>query len=199
MSNDTKSRILDIALKLFSEKGYDGTNIRELSAELGLSKAAFYKHYNSKEEIRDTLIDEVENYYNNHFGSTDNLPDIPKNTDELKALTMRMVEFTVNDERIVMTRKILLTEQFHNDRVRKLATEHFLNDTKAIFKYIFEQMIEKGVIKKVNTDFLSLSYTAPITSLIHLCDREPEMKPTIIQQIEEFTEHFIELYAEQRV
>ena len=51
MAKDTKERILDEALRQFSQKGYDGTNIRELTASLGLVKSSMYKHFNSKEEI----------------------------------------------------------------------------------------------------------------------------------------------------
>ena len=45
MANDTKERILAAALELFSRNGYAGTNIRELSASLGLVKSGVYKHY----------------------------------------------------------------------------------------------------------------------------------------------------------
>ena len=52
MANDTKERILDVALKMFSQNGYAGTNIRELSAYLGLVKSGIYKHYESKEATK---------------------------------------------------------------------------------------------------------------------------------------------------
>ena len=39
MANDTKDRILEAALEMFSQNGYAGTNIRELSASLGLVKS----------------------------------------------------------------------------------------------------------------------------------------------------------------
>ena len=39
MANDTKERILAAALEMFSKNGYAGTNIRELSASLGLVKS----------------------------------------------------------------------------------------------------------------------------------------------------------------
>lgn len=196
MSNDTKIRILETALKMFSEKGYEGTNIRELSAALGLSKAAFYKHYKSKEEIWNNIIDKMETYYNEHFGSPEHMPEIPKSCDELLQLTMNMVNFTVHDEKIILTRKILLTEQFHNERVKKLATEHFMNGTKEMFERLFEEMMKNGVIKRINADFLSLSYTAPITALIHYCDREPEKEHEIMHEIEAYIKHFIEAYGE---
>ena len=51
MANDTKERILAAALEMFSKNGYAGTNIRELSASLGLVKSGIYKHYESKEAI----------------------------------------------------------------------------------------------------------------------------------------------------
>ena len=44
MAKDTKERILAAALEMFSQKGYEGTNIRELSASLGLVKSGIYKH-----------------------------------------------------------------------------------------------------------------------------------------------------------
>jgi AcrR family transcriptional regulator len=47
----TRDRILDIALELFSTKGYDKTSLREIAERLGFSKAAIYYHFASKEEI----------------------------------------------------------------------------------------------------------------------------------------------------
>lgn len=48
---DTRERILDVALDLFTERGYDGTSLREIAEELGLTKAALYYHFESKEDI----------------------------------------------------------------------------------------------------------------------------------------------------
>ena len=48
---DTRDRILDIALDLFTEQGYDGTSLREIADQLGVTKAALYYHFSSKDEI----------------------------------------------------------------------------------------------------------------------------------------------------
>lgn len=48
---DTRERILDVALQLFTEQGYDGTSIREITEKLGFTKAALYYHFASKEDI----------------------------------------------------------------------------------------------------------------------------------------------------
>ncbi len=47
----TRERILDIALELFIENGFDKTSLREIADRLGFTKAAIYYHFASKEDI----------------------------------------------------------------------------------------------------------------------------------------------------
>jgi AcrR family transcriptional regulator len=47
----TRDRILDIAMDLFIEQGFDKTSLREIADQLGFSKAAIYYHFESKDEI----------------------------------------------------------------------------------------------------------------------------------------------------
>ena len=197
MGKETKDRILDAALVSFVENGYKGTNLRDFAAGMGLSKSALYSHYESKEAIWNALLDKMEAYYEARFGSVENLPEIPKSWDEFLITVMKMVDFTIHDEKIILTRKLLLTEQFHDERVKKLATKHFMNGTKDIYRGIFEKMMENGLLKQEDTDVLAFSFTSPITSLIHYCDREPEKEPEIMQQIEAFVKHFIKTYEKK--
>jgi AcrR family transcriptional regulator len=198
MAKDTKERILDEALRQFSQKGYDGTNIRELTASLGLVKSSMYKHYKSKEEIWNSLLDRMIVYYNERFGSAENLPPVPDTLDELVAMTMRMVDITVHDERIVMTRKLLSIEQYRDERARQLATKHFLTGLTEMFTYIFDGMMKKGLLRNDDPKMLAFAYTAPVSSLIHLCDREPEKAADAISQIKAFSRHFIKTYGSDR-
>jgi AcrR family transcriptional regulator len=52
----TRQLILDVALKLFAERGYAGTSVADITAELGISKAALYHHFRAKDEILLALI-----------------------------------------------------------------------------------------------------------------------------------------------
>jgi AcrR family transcriptional regulator len=47
----TRERILDVALDLFTDQGFDGTSMREIAERLNISKPAIYYHFASKEEI----------------------------------------------------------------------------------------------------------------------------------------------------
>jgi AcrR family transcriptional regulator len=55
--NDTRDRILQTALDLFIEQGYDKTSLREVAERVGVSKAALYYHFASKQEIFRTLME----------------------------------------------------------------------------------------------------------------------------------------------
>ncbi len=195
MAKDTKERILDEALRQFSHKGYEGTNIRELTASLGLAKSSIYKHFNSKEDIWNALLDKMIAYYAERFGSADNLPPAPDTLDELVAMTLHMVDFTVHDERVVMTRKLLSIEQYRDERASQLATKHFLTGLTDMFTHIFEGMMNKGLLRSDDSKMLAFAYTAPISALIHLCDREPEKTDKAVMQIKAFSEHFVRVYG----
>ena len=197
MANDTKERILEAALEMFSQKGYAGTNIRELSASLGLVKSGVYKHYESKEAIWNALLDEMIAYYEEHFGSSEHLPPVPNSPEGLVTMTMQMVNFTVHDERIIMTRKVLTLEQFRDGRARELATKHFLTGLTEIFTHIFAGMMDKGLLRRDDPAMLAFAYTAPISALIHLCDREPDKKEAALAKVEAFSRHFIRVYGQE--
>lgn len=194
MENTTKEKILDAALVSFAENGYKGTNLRDLAAGMGLSKSALYKHYASKEDIWNALFDRMEAYYVSRFGSQEKLPPVPKTCDELVTMTMRMLNFTMHDKNVILTRRLLLTEQFHDERARRFATLHFLTSTKDIYKKVFTEMMDNGILKKEDPDMLAFLYTSPITVLIHYCDREPEKAPEIMRQVETYVKHFIKTY-----
>ena len=195
MAKDTKERILAKALELFSQNGYAGTNIRELTASLGLVKSSMYKHFASKEEIWNALLDGLIAYYGERFGSPERLPPVPDSLEGLVAMTMNMVNLTVYDETIVMTRKMLTIEQFRDDRARDLATKHFLTGLRDMFTSVFAGMMDKGLLCRDDPAMLAFAYTAPISALIRLCDREPEKAGEALTRVEQFSRHFVKTYG----
>ncbi|MBO9524338.1 MAG: TetR/AcrR family transcriptional regulator [Nocardioidaceae bacterium] len=56
----TRDRILDAALALFAEKGYEATSMREIAEQLGITKPALYYHFDSKEDIVRALLADIE-------------------------------------------------------------------------------------------------------------------------------------------
>lgn len=197
MAKDTKERILAAALDMFSQNGYAGTNIRELAGSLGMGKSSMYRHFESKEEIWNTLLDELISYYEARFGSMVRLPPVPDSPEGLTAKTMHMADFTVHDETIIKTRKMLTIEQFRDDRARALATKYFLTGLTDMFTQLFACMMDKGLLQRDDPAMLAFAYTAPISALIHLCDREPERTDEAMVRVEAFSRYFMKVHGVQ--
>ena len=68
---DTRSRVQKVALELFAEQGYEKTSLREIAERLGVTKAALYYHFKSKEDI-------VHSFTDDYFSELDALVDWAK-------------------------------------------------------------------------------------------------------------------------
>ena len=66
-SGSTRERILEVALELFTEQGFDKTSLREVSERVGVTKAALYYYFPSKEQILSELIQRVHSVGNHGF------------------------------------------------------------------------------------------------------------------------------------
>ncbi|MDH6116776.1 TetR/AcrR family transcriptional regulator [Kitasatospora sp. GAS204B] len=55
----TRARIIEVALELFSEQGYEGTSLREIADRLGVTKAALYYHFKTKDDIVHGIVESM--------------------------------------------------------------------------------------------------------------------------------------------
>ncbi len=182
--NDTKSRILDAALMMFADKGYAGTNLRDLALTLGITKTALYRHFESKEAIFNAIIDANEGYYQSGTGTC----TVPDSFDELISGALSKIDFTMHDPKIKLIRKLIATEQYRNERMANLATKHFVTDMQALYTVILQGMIDKGIVKPIDASLLAIEFFTPVSAMIQLCDRDPSQEPYAMQVIKN---HFI--------
>ena len=63
MCMNTKKRILDEALTLFAEKGYANVFVAEIAGAVGIKAPSLYKHYKSKQDIFNAILDEMKQNY----------------------------------------------------------------------------------------------------------------------------------------
>ena len=75
---DTRSRVQKVALELFAEQGYEKTSLREIAERLGVTKAALYYHFKSKEDI-------VHSFTDDYFAAIDDLVDWAKDQPRTEA------------------------------------------------------------------------------------------------------------------
>ena len=141
----TKEKILDAALTLFAENGYDGTSVEQIANIVGIKAPSLYKHYKGKEDILNALIDSAERRYEEMFGSEKNIGRVSQSREEFIKVTMERISFTMRDPIILKTRMLLVQEQFRNERLSKITTRHQVDGIQKMYEKIIERMMEAGV------------------------------------------------------
>jgi AcrR family transcriptional regulator len=74
---ETRTRILQTALELFSERGFDGTTLQQIADRLGFTKAALYYHFRSKDDLLQALLTPAMTGMKELLDAHDGLPNTP--------------------------------------------------------------------------------------------------------------------------
>lgn len=190
-----KEIILDAALTLFSEKGYDGVGVDEIAAKLGMKGPALYYYFKGKDALLDELIESIQTYYLSRFGSASHIEKYPESIEEFVEISQKRLEFTIHDPKIKKLRKILMMEQFRNDKLRMLTTQYHVFVVEDLNREIIKHLIKNGKMKDYDPDILAFEFSAPVSMMIHWIDREPDKEPVAMERIHRHMEHFVEMYG----
>ena len=192
----TRERILEKALTLFAERGYNGTGVDLIAERVGIKGPSLYKHFKGKEDILNTLIDRAEERYNATFGTAENLGPIPKSKEEFIRNALERIEFSMKDPMIRRIRIFLVQEQFRNERLAKITTSHQLDGLQRMYTKLISKMMENGLVKKDDPAMLAMETTAPVVVMIAKADRQPEYQSELLGDIERYLRHFCDEYMD---
>ena len=190
----TKEKILEAALSLFAENGYDGTSVEQIANIVGIKAPSLYKHFKGKEDILNALIDSAEARYEEMFGSEKNIGKIPESREEFIKVTMGRVAFTMHDPIIRKMRMFLVQEQFRSERLSEVTARHQLGGIQRMFAKIIKSMMDEGIVIDDNSELLAVELTAPAVLLIAQADRQPQCEKELLKSIEKHVRHFCKVY-----
>lgn len=150
---ETIQKILDSALKLFLEKGYEQTTILDIVDGMGgLTRGAFYHHFKSKEEVLDALGDKLF-YDNNPFEKAKNRSDL-NGLEKLRYLLVDSLE--ISDHRKVNNMSVLA---LHSPVFLKKLVEDNRDIVAPQYCEIIEEGVRDGSIKTKHPKLLSELFT----------------------------------------
>ena len=214
----TKEKILDAALTLFAENGYDGTSVEQIASIVGIKAPSLYKHYKGKEDILNALIDSAEARYEEMFGSEKNIGKVPQSREEFIKVTLKRISFTIKDPVIRKTRMLLVQEQFRNERISEATTRHQLDGIQRMFAKIIKgmmdegivveddpellaveltAMMDEGIVVEDDPELLAVELTAPAVLQIARSDRQPQCEEECMEYIEKHLRHFCKVYMKK--
>ena len=201
---DTKSRILDVALTLFSEKGYANVFVSEIAERVGIKAPSLYKHFESKQAIFDALIQEMNNSFLKqagmlHIQGNDAARDaaIYKNLseDQLIRLGKDLLLYFLHDDYARRFRKMLSMAAYHDKELSEAYMKHYVDDPLSYQGMLLKLMVQEGVLHTENVEIMTLHFYAPIYMLLTSCDRDPARETEAVEILEKHIRQFNRLYG----
>lgn len=132
----TKENILLAALELFSANGYEATSVSDIASKLGITKGALYKHYKSKRDIFDSILERMERYDAEGAKDFDLPEDVLAEAEEKyrSAKTEDVIDFALDrfrywtqEEFPCMFRKMLTLEQYRSEEMSRLYNQYLVS------------------------------------------------------------------------
>lgn len=179
----TKESILYESLKLFSTNGYDAVSTRMIARAINASDAVIYKHFVSKQEIFDIIV-EISYKKLEMKRNEVSLGDV--SWEEMEKVCMDRYEFLTGDEWIGMFRKMLLIEQFKNPKMGKLYRDIFIDYPIKVITEHFNELINYGYMKNGEAK----TYAIELYSPFFLYSSETEISEEIKNVLREHVANF---------
>ena len=189
-----REKIINAALDLFSQKGYDATPVDEIAESIGMKGPNIYKYFKGKEEVLKELSAKMEEGYRQRMKMNPEEGSNISSRDELKAYSMNQIRFTIEDDKIKKLRKMGTIEQFRNPHFSRQTSEHQFDNMQRQFTAIFKSLMDKGILDNDDPEMMAMEYYAPVSLLIQLCDREPDRKEEVMGKVEKYIDFFLNRY-----
>ena len=196
---DTKKKILEKALELFSANGYDSVSVGEIAKAVGIKAPSLYSHYPSKQAIFDAIVEETALQYEKY---TDEINIHVQNAKKDKGVFAEITEdmliqkvrriflYSLHDKAISRFRRMMTIEQFRSEKLSEFYTERYVDRMVRYHAEIFKSLIESGKIRNENPDTLAVMYVSPIMMLLGVCDRQPECEAECVKRLDEHVRLF---------
>lgn len=203
---NTKKRILDEALTLFSEKGYANVFVAQIAEAVGIKAPSLYKHYKSKQDIFNAILDEMKSNYDRQAASLNmngnNAVIDAKifsavSEDELVTMGMGLFMYFLHDEYSQKFRKMLTIEQFNNPELATLFAKQYADGPLSYQSSMFAMLCANGVLKEEKPNVMALQFYAPMFMILTMCDREPQREMELIALLEQHIRQFSRIYKKE--
>ncbi len=147
MKTQTKDKIFDAALDLFSKKGYDSVSVRTIASEVGIKESSIYNHYSSKKDILMSILNYFEEYFKGNPLDDENIRKLlEENPEEFYHQGSEMFKQQIFEEKILKIMKLIFVQMYQIDEVKEFFLREILGGSTDFWSDVFEILIQKNVI-----------------------------------------------------
>ncbi|WP_240647699.1 TetR/AcrR family transcriptional regulator [Paenibacillus nanensis] len=166
----TKRRILEVAIELFSQNGYSAVSVREITKHVGIKESALYNHFKTKDEILQSIYQLFTNASEgNALPSAEQLEAMLQQVDLETFLRQGFEQFQRTIENPLLTQiwRILNIEQYRDQRAREIILNAIYKGTIDFLESAFLLLQQQ---KKIRDTFsprmLAVEYQYPIFAMM---------------------------------
>ena len=156
----TRDKIMDVALNMFSERGYEAVSIRDICGEVGIKESTLYYHFKNKKDILDSLIEKFRSYIDGLLSHVDEITEEPakkgKKSDDisLQMVDSYMIDSYLFDPFCNLMLRLMMIEQFHNEEIRELYEKTLFTDPYEIQMNVFRKLAKAGMIPDKDVEWI---------------------------------------------
>lgn len=153
--NGTKEQILNTALALFSQNGFEAVSVSDIAGRLGITKGALYKHFKNKQDIFDSILSRMERLYSqvclswtsctDEYSSHEDTPPAVKAS---LSFCSSCFSFWTKDEFASSFRKMLVLEQYRSAEMSRLHCAYLVSSPVETLTGLFRSFNVTGAAEK---------------------------------------------------
>ena len=204
---DTKQRILEKSLELFSTKGYDSVSVGEIAKAVGIKAPSLYNHFPSKQAIFDAIVESTAAHYEKDTGRIDihvqnvkqDCPAFSHISEQALADKVRQIFlYSLHDKTISQFRRMMTLEQVRSPKFAELLSKRYVDWMISYHAGIFRALVANGEIRNEDPDTLAWMYVSPIIVLLSVCDRQPERESESLAKLDAHVKLFFRTFNIER-
>lgn len=152
----TKNKLKEVAMRLFGEKGYEGTALSEIAKEVGVKTPAIYAFFDNKEDLFMTVFREAMQSYNTYIQELSEEQKVLSAQESLRGILSRQYEFYQKSPEAskIVLRYVVFPPAFLKETIEEAFLESDAMLTKIIEQFISKGM-EEGVIRDQSVQLLA--------------------------------------------
>ncbi len=163
--SDTKQKILDISLNLFSQNGYSAVSIRDICKQVNIKESTIYYHYKNKQAIFDELLCQFEKKASMLMEKLEQMlkaDNLALEGNFFQAVSDNYFDQYLMDGFCNKVLRLLLIEQFSRKEIHK-KYDYWMFEKPLKFQCdVFSVLANLGVIKAADCQYLAVKYYSPI-------------------------------------
>lgn len=200
----TRERIIEEALTLFSTKGYKGTSVKDIANAVGIKDSSLYKHFQSKKEIFNTIVEEMTNKMD-ELSIQVGLPEDNNfqaaaayygqlTIEGLVTLSRQIFLFYLKDPFVSRFRRMATIEQYNDPEIYGVYRNIFMEASINYQTALFAEMIKQGIFIEVEPGLMAMNFYTPIFFLLSKYDQETDREQEALEVLDKQVREFCRIY-----